>query len=99
MFFSVNWDQIYYNLSGEKFFLCGSHLENRPKALFSKRLLLGRFILLNIITNLYKIVILPVVLYGRENWSLTFSKKRTMRVLRKIFGCKRDWVKRSGKPT
>ena len=41
------------------------------------------------------------VLCGGENWSLTFSGERTVRefengVLRRIFGFKRDGVKRSG---
>jgi len=40
---------------------------------------------------------LPVVLYGCETWSLTMSEQRRLgvfenRVLRKIFGPKRDEV-------
>jgi len=40
---------------------------------------------------------LPVVLYGCETWSLTFRDKRRLRVfenrvLRRIFGAKRDEV-------
>jgi len=40
---------------------------------------------------------LPVVLYGCETWSLTFSEKRRLRVfenrvLRRVFGPKRDEV-------
>ena len=40
-------------------------------------------------------IILPVVLYGCETWSLTLSEEHRLRVfenkvLRKIFGAKRD---------
>jgi hypothetical protein len=42
---------------------------------------------------------LPVVLYGCENWSLTLTKEQRLRVvekrvLRRIFGPKRDEVTR-----
>ena len=42
-------------------------------------------------------VILPVVLYGRETWSLTLREERRLRVfenrvLRRVFGHKRDEV-------
>jgi len=45
----------------------------------------------------YRIIILPVVLYGYESWSLILREERRMRVLenrvlRKIFGPKRDEV-------
>jgi hypothetical protein len=45
----------------------------------------------------YKTIILPVVLYGFETWSLTLGEKHRLRVfenrvLRKIFGPKRDEV-------
>jgi hypothetical protein len=47
--------------------------------------------------RIYKTIILPVVLYGCETWSLTVREehKLTMfgnRVLRRIFGTKRDGV-------
>jgi hypothetical protein len=47
--------------------------------------------------KIYRIVILPVVLYGCETWSLTFSEGRRLkvfenRVLRIIFGPKGDEV-------
>jgi hypothetical protein len=48
-----------------------------------------------ITTNTYRTVILPVVLYGCENWSLTLSEERRLfenRALRRIFGPKRDEV-------
>jgi hypothetical protein len=43
----------------------------------------------------YGIIILPVVLYGCETWSLTLRKERRLRVfenrvLRKVCGPKRD---------
>jgi hypothetical protein len=41
--------------------------------------------------GMYKIIILPVVLYGCENWSLTLREEHRLRVfehrvLRRIFG-------------
>jgi hypothetical protein len=46
---------------------------------------------------MYKTIILLVVLYGCETWSLTVSEEHTLRVfenrvLRRIFGLKRDEV-------
>jgi len=53
--------------------------------------------------DIYRIIILPVVLYGCETWSLTLRKERRLRVfenrvLRRVFGPKRDkvteeWIK------
>jgi len=48
----------------------------------------------NIEIKIYRTIILPVVLYGYETWSLTFREEHTLkvfenRVLRKIFGPKR----------
>jgi hypothetical protein len=47
--------------------------------------------------GIYKTIILPVVLYGCETWSLTLRKEHRQRVsekrvLRRIFGPKRDDV-------
>ena len=47
--------------------------------------------------KIYRTIILPVVLYGCETWSLTFREERKLRVfengvLRRIFGPKRDGV-------
>jgi hypothetical protein len=47
--------------------------------------------------RIYKTIILPVVLYGCETWSLTVREKHKLRVfenkmLRRIFGPKRDRV-------
>ena len=47
--------------------------------------------------QIYKTIILPVVLYGCETWSLTLREERRLRVfenrvLRRVFGPKRDEV-------
>jgi hypothetical protein len=47
--------------------------------------------------KIHRTIILPVVLYGCETWSLKLREERTLRVfenrvLRKIFGLKRDEV-------
>jgi hypothetical protein len=51
----------------------------------------------NIKIKIYRTIILPVVLYGHEAWSLTLREELGLRVfqnrvLRKIFGRKRDEV-------
>ncbi|KAJ4441290.1 hypothetical protein ANN_11144 [Periplaneta americana] len=52
----------------------------------------------NLEAGIYKTVILPVVLYDCETWTLTLREERRLRVfenkvLRKIFGAKREWRK------
>jgi hypothetical protein len=52
---------------------------------------------LNIKSRIYGTIILPVVLYGCETWSLTLREEHRLRVfenrvLRKIFGPKRGEV-------
>jgi hypothetical protein len=47
--------------------------------------------------KIYKTIILPVVLYGYETWSLTLQEEHRLRmfvnrVLRRIFELKRDEV-------
>jgi hypothetical protein len=47
--------------------------------------------------KIYRAIILPVVLYGYETWSLTLREERRLRVfenrvLRRVFGSKRDEV-------
>ena len=47
--------------------------------------------------KIYRTIILPVVLYGCETWSLTLKEERRLRVfenrvLRRVFGPKRDKV-------
>jgi hypothetical protein len=54
----------------------------------------------NIKIRIYKIIILPVVLYGCDTWSLTLREEHRLRVsenrvLRRIFGPKRDEVTES----
>jgi hypothetical protein len=51
----------------------------------------------NVKVKIYKTIILPVVLYGCETWSLTLREEHRLRVfgnrvLRGIFGPKRDEV-------
>jgi hypothetical protein len=61
-------------------------------SLLSSRLLSG-----NVKVKIYKTIILPVVLYGSETWSLTLREEHRLRVfenrvLRVIFGPKGDDV-------
>jgi hypothetical protein len=42
--------------------------------------------------KIYRTIILPVVLYGCETWSLTLREELRLRVLRRIFGPKREEV-------
>jgi hypothetical protein len=54
-------------------------------------------LLSNNLIRIYRTIILPVVLYGCEIWSLTLKEGRRLRVfenrvLRRIFGPKRDEV-------
>jgi hypothetical protein len=56
-------------------------------------------LLKNLKIRIYKTIILPVVLYGCETWSLTLKEEHRLRVfenrvLRRIFGPKRDEVTR-----
>jgi hypothetical protein len=53
--------------------------------------------------KIYRTIILPVVLYGCETWSLTLREECRLRVfenrvLRKVFGPKRDEVAGMEKP-
>jgi len=52
---------------------------------------------INLKIKIYRTIILPVVLYGFETWLLTLKEERKLRVfenrvLRRIFGPKRDEV-------
>jgi hypothetical protein len=56
----------------------------------------------NLGIKIYRSIILPVVLYGRETLSLTLREEHRLRVfenrvLRRVFGPKRDEIKRSSK--
>jgi hypothetical protein len=60
-----------------------------------QNLLSSRLIPKNLKIKIYRTVILPVVLYGCETWSLTLGEKHRLRVfenreLRRIFGPKRE---------
>jgi hypothetical protein len=62
-----------------------------------QNLLSSRLLSRNIKTRIYKTLILPVVLYGCDTWSLTLREEHRLRVfenrvLRRIFGPKRDEV-------
>ena len=51
----------------------------------------------NLKIKIYRTIILPVLLYGCEAWSLTLREERKLRVfenmvLRRIFGPRRDEV-------
>jgi hypothetical protein len=57
----------------------------------------SRLLSKNLKIRVYKTIILPVVLYGCETWSLTLREEHRLRVfenmvLRRIFGSKRDEV-------
>jgi hypothetical protein len=59
--------------------------------------LIQTFLIKNIKLRIYKTIIFSVVLYGCETWSLTLREKHRLRVfenrvLRRIFGPKRDEV-------
>jgi hypothetical protein len=60
-----------------------------------QNLLSSRLISKNLKIKIYKTVILPVVLYGSETWSVSLREERRQRIfenrlLRRIFGPKRE---------
>jgi hypothetical protein len=62
-----------------------------------RNLLSSSFLSKKLKIKIYRTIILPVVLYGCETWSLTLMEERRLRVienrvLRRIFGPKRDGV-------
>ena len=62
-----------------------------------QNLLSYRLLFKNLKIKIYRTIILPVVLYGCETWSLTLREERRLRVsenrvLRRVFGPKRDEV-------
>ena len=61
----------------------------------AQNLLSSSLISKNLKIKIHRTIILPVVLYGFETWSLTLSEERSLRVfenwvLRRIFGPKRE---------
>jgi len=62
-----------------------------------QNLLSSRLLSKNLNIKIHRTIILPVVLYGCETWSLTLREERKLRVfesmvLRRIFGTRRDEV-------
>ena len=62
-----------------------------------EKILSSRLLSKQLKVKTYKTIILPVVLYGCETWSLTLREEHRLRVfenkiLRKIFGAKRDEI-------
>ena len=62
-----------------------------------QNLLSSRLLSKNLKIKIYRTIILPVVLYDCETWSLTLREERRLcvfenRVLRRVFGPKRDEV-------
>ena len=62
-----------------------------------QNLLSSRLLTKNLKIKIHRTIILPVVLYGCEAWSLTLREERKLRVfenmvLRRIFGPRRDKV-------
>jgi hypothetical protein len=62
-----------------------------------QKLLSSRLLSKNVKIRIYKTIIVPVVLYWRGTWSLILREEHRLRVfenrvLRKIFGLKRDKV-------
>jgi hypothetical protein len=55
-----------------------------------QNLLSSRLLSKNVKVTIYKTIILPVVLYGCETWSLILREEHKLRVLRRMFGPKRD---------
>jgi hypothetical protein len=75
-----------------------SRVNSRNACYHSVQILLSsRLLTRNVKIKIYKIIILPVVLYGCETWSLTLREEHRLktfknRVLRGIFGLRRDEV-------
>ena len=62
-----------------------------------QNLLSSRLLSKNLKIMIYRTIILPVVLYGCENWSVTLREERELRVfenmvLRRIFGPRTDEI-------
>ncbi|KAJ4431400.1 hypothetical protein ANN_19997 [Periplaneta americana] len=76
---------------------CCSQEEAKFPVLLASELNVDVSAVKNLNVRIYKTVILPVVLYGYETWTLTLREEQRLRVfenkvLRKIFGVKRDEV-------
>jgi len=62
-------------------------------AIIQCRIFVFHFAIKNIKIKIYRTIIFPLVLYGCETWSPTLREERRLRVLRRIFGPKRDEIK------
>ncbi|KAJ4448406.1 hypothetical protein ANN_10422 [Periplaneta americana] len=83
--------------SGERTILDFSSINTIPTRLPIRSYVQARSAVKKFESRIYKTVILPVVLYGFETWTLTLREEHRLRVfenkvLRKIFGDKRDEV-------
>ena len=72
-------------------FLCAQHVSDINISIIVQNLLSSRLLSKNLKIKIYRTIILPVVLYGCETWSLTLREERKLRVfanmvLRRIFG-------------
>jgi hypothetical protein len=66
--------------------------------LFGSESFVFQILIKNLKNKVYRTIILPIVLYGCEAWSLILREERRLkvfenRVLRRVFGPKRDEVK------
>ena len=71
--------------------------KTKDSAIIWCRILSSWLLSINLKIKIYRTIILPVVLYGCETWSLTLREERKPRVfenmvLRRIFGPRRDEV-------
>ena len=79
-----------------------SRLQSGNASYYSvKNVLSSSMLSKNLQIKIYRNIILPVILYGCETWSLTLREERKLRVfdnrvLRRIFGSKRDEVTGNG---
>jgi len=76
---------------------CGKKLRADACYHLAQNLLSSRLLSKNLKIKIYRTIILPVVLYGCETWSLILQEERKLRVfenmvLRRIFGPGRDEV-------
>jgi hypothetical protein len=74
-------DEIKRSLNSDN--ACYHSVQNLPSS---------RLLSKNLKIRIYKTIILPVLLYGCETWSLTLREEHRLRVLRRIFGPKREEV-------
>ena len=75
-------------MSPYEFYIIDHYVTAHASSLLSKKLKI----------KIYRTIILPVVQYGCETWSLTLREERRLRVfenrvLRRVIGPKRDEVK------